>query len=546
MRARSLLAFPLVVATISLLGALATGTAGCGGKKSRSAPHAPTMVGATAGDGHITVTWADSPGADLYIVYYASQEGVTQDDYDTLENGNRSYDVTSPVDIDVPNGQTYFFVVTAVSADGYESKDSQEVFAAPTNWLRPVVIETSGMDALAPRLVADGQGNLLAAWSRQQSDNRYSIHAARYDAGTGDWTPAAAIDSSAGFSYGVSLAGRADGRALAVWRQGNGTLDSIWANEFDSQNWGSPTLVELDDTGTARNPSVALSASSGLAAWTQFDGVSTDDLWANDYTSGGGWGTRQLVENTSGSADYAQVALDDAGNGLILFAQNGALLAAPVTAGPSIGTPVFVHGSNGASSISLAMNGAGDAIAAWLEPNAAGSDVWGARYTGGSWDPPVLLETAVGDAGAPKAAIAEDGDGVVVFPQVVGLHAQLFAVRFVDGQIELPLRIDDDDTGDVKEVAAAVANGRDALAVWTQEVAGAGGPGITKNVYANRYIVESSSWGPAVQAGRLYGLTADPDAVITSDGSAHLVFTRYGNNYNAVVSNTAPAPTPLP
>ncbi|HVO31558.1 MAG TPA: hypothetical protein VMV18_12515, partial [bacterium] len=314
MRVRSLLVVPALVSVVALSGSM-MGCSG-GGKKHHGAPIAPTAVGATAGDANITLSWADVPGAAFYVVYHAEQEGVTQQNYSTLTNGGREYNVTSPYTIDAANGSEVFFVVTAVSAEGFESVDSQEVFASPSPWNRAQLVDASGTDALSPKLVADGAGDLLVAWSSQQG-GRYEIRAARHAAGSFSWDSSVAIDGNNGYSYDVSVANHADGSAIAAWRQGNGTLNDIWANQFSGSSWGTPVQLE-SSANSARNPSVAVSpAGGGMAVWTQSDGTA-DSIFENPW-SGSAWGSAALVETTSTAADFAHVAVDGQSNALVVF-----------------------------------------------------------------------------------------------------------------------------------------------------------------------------------------------------------------------------------
>ena len=52
-----------------------------------------------------------------------------------------------------------------------------------------------------------------------------------------------------------------------------GTYATGWANRFDGTNWGVAELIESDD-GDASNPEIAMAADgSALAVWFQDDGT---------------------------------------------------------------------------------------------------------------------------------------------------------------------------------------------------------------------------------------------------------------------------------
>ena len=93
-------------------------------------PDAPASVSASVANGEIEITWADVPGATSYRVYMAAVGGVKRVNYATLTGNMFHPDLIDKFDhppgLD-PN-TTYFFVVTAVNADG-ESVESCEVTA---------------------------------------------------------------------------------------------------------------------------------------------------------------------------------------------------------------------------------------------------------------------------------------------------------------------------------------------------------------------------------------------------------------------------------
>ena len=129
---------------------------------------------------------------------------------------------------------------------------------------------------------------------------------------------------NAGHAFDPQVALDADGNAVAVWHQSDGTRRNIWANRFTpSGGWGTAELIETDNVGDAFSPQVALDANGyGLAVWYQSDGT-RENIWANRFTPSDGWGAAELIEtDNAGNARRPQVALDANGYGLAVWSQS--------------------------------------------------------------------------------------------------------------------------------------------------------------------------------------------------------------------------------
>jgi fibronectin type 3 domain-containing protein len=132
-----------------------TSTTKGSGTGASGAPGGPTGLTATAGDARVSLSWtapASDGGSPLarYQVYQGTSPGTSGLSASTPV---KSVTGTSTVVTGLTNGTTYYFVVTAVNADGTMSSASAEASAEPTENAvltskkvpKPVIISLAGV-----------------------------------------------------------------------------------------------------------------------------------------------------------------------------------------------------------------------------------------------------------------------------------------------------------------------------------------------------------------------------------------------------------------
>jgi hypothetical protein len=198
------------------------------------------------------------------------------------------------------------------------------------SWGTPTLIEPNPGFASFPHVEFDNNGNAIAAWYQKfGAPQGRHIWANRYDVGSGSWGAPTRLDSSPLDAQGPSLAVNGSGNAMAVWRQWDdqGVFIGIWANQYVvGQGWGTATLIETG-SAAADNPDVAMDSSgNATAVWKQSDGT-FNSIWANRYVAGPGWGTATLIETRNGAADFPKVATDANGNAMAVWQQKNSVWA---------------------------------------------------------------------------------------------------------------------------------------------------------------------------------------------------------------------------
>ncbi len=377
-------------------------------------------------------------------------------------------------------------------SDGTRDNIWSNRYVVGAGWGTAEIIETDNAgNAYNPRIAVDPNGNAIAVW--QQSDGtRNNIWANRYVVGTG-WGTAALIETdNAGSASSPQIAFDRNGNAIAVWYQSNGTRDNIWANRYVvSTGWGTAGLIETDNTGDAYNPQVAFDQDgNAIAVWYQSDGRRFNIL-ANRYVAGTGWGSAELIEiDNAGSAFNPQIVIDRNGNAMAVWYQSEGtrnnIWANRYVAGTGWGTAGLIETNNAgsASSPQIAFDPNGNAIAVWYRSDGTWDNIWANRYVAGTgWGVAGLIETDhTGSAFSPQIAIDWNGNAIAVWYQSDGTRNNIRANRYVAGTgWGLAGLIETDNAGSAYNPQIAFDQNGSAIAVWYQS------DGARNNIWANRF-----------------------------------------------------------
>ena len=203
------------------------------------------------------------------------------------------------------------------------------------------------------RTTMDSAGNAVVIWI--QYDGAQSIWRS-YLRPSGDWATAAVLEDRPGDVHNADVVANSQGDVLTVWTQTDGKAESVWVRRGTTAGaWDAPPDTPLD-IGDSPVDGAAVAVSddgTAMVVWTQPErGVRS--VWARRYVPMAGWDKEPtLVEkhDTEVSPLWIQVRLD----------------------------------------------GAGNAIVAWLEPSGGGVSLWINRFTAAQgWKPePQLIATGL-------------------------------------------------------------------------------------------------------------------------------------------------------
>ena len=290
--------------------------------------------------------------------------------------------------------------------------------------------------AYRSQVAMDGSGNAFAAWEYHDGV-RWRAVVNRFALATGGWgTPVPVDPGTGGGVLDHALAVAPNGDAVVVVSQCCGPAD-IWANVYSGGVWLGPALIETDNAGDAISPSVAMDASgNAVAVWRQWDG-SYRSVMANRFVSGVGWGLARAVETNPGDVGGTpQVALDGAGDAVAVWEQSDGIRSdiwANRLAGAAWGTPVRLESeSTDAASPDVAVHPAGDALAVWSQSDGLRANIWASRFRPASgWQAAERIETDnAGGAMQPVVAMDAAGNGMAAWSHYDGTRFNIWANRF--------------------------------------------------------------------------------------------------------------------
>ncbi len=324
----------------------------------------------------------------------------------------------------------------------------QPAIASPDlGWQTPVPLETqtpSSANLAGIAQSADGTGMIV--WQREGAlDTLMATHFlpnSAGDAGT-DWQVPVQIstgENSIGYTYNGAVGMDSAGDAMAVYYEWNGDGHgyTIYAVYFEhGVGWKTPVAID-QSFGDSYDPVVAMNAfGDAVVVWYVWTG-STYSVYSNHYVPGSGWATAVEVSATTNYSYDPTVAID----------------------------------------------GSGNAIAAWVQNDGGNLHVYAARYaTTSGWGAPLLAETSTDYAYGAEVAMDPEGNGIVAWEEY-------------DGQFNVWAKLYVNTSGwqtatDVKgntyyagyAAPSVTINEGNATVVWSN--ANSGG---TEQVYINRYV----------------------------------------------------------
>lgn len=297
-----------------------------------------------------------------------------------------------------------------------------------------------------------------------------------------------------GVPYNITVGTQPTGQHCQV-QNGTGTANADISNVAvtcaagASQSWQGAALIETNDLARATHPVVATdSQGNAFAVWAQGNGT-FDNIWAARYTPGGGWGAPQIIDDQSGNASEPQIAVDSAGNAVAIWVRQNIVSRRGVVAasysGGAWGAPQDVEGNAGnARSPRIGIDANGVPRVIWIQHDGSFERVRSGTLQGGAWD----MSTSSIDGGTGNTLDAQlhvfaNGGALVVWSQIANGVPRLFQNRFNGIGWSSADYLDNNNTSFNLGMPSIAADGSgNAIVLWSQGTAT-----TSSTVYARRY-----------------------------------------------------------
>jgi hypothetical protein len=278
--------------------------------------------------GNAVVAWSDLSHGVTAVLYNAATDSWGQ-----------AVSVSTDAKLDLAtvaaDAKGHYVLVWSKRGDGTDAT-SPGIWASfstgGATWSTPVQLWAGGAknwdDDIQIAMNRNGQARVI--WAHSESpvtsdsppDKLYSV----YIDGTAN-QPATLVATwpSADVNIYARVAIDGSGNGLIVWVAPDTTVakDSIWAATFVKQTLGTPALVENYDSGYADLPTVAMNAAGqGIVVWRQYTAnTNTLDVYSRRYSVTGSWvSSSDLVYPDSGTEDMS-VALDGYGTANLVLSE---------------------------------------------------------------------------------------------------------------------------------------------------------------------------------------------------------------------------------
>ncbi|MBS1890566.1 MAG: hypothetical protein JST59_04690 [Actinobacteria bacterium] len=283
-------------------------------------------------------------------------------------------------------------------------------------WGPSVPISTAGQYSSHVRLGSDAAGDQVAVWERNAGTNEFVVEAAVRPA-QGSWSTPVEVSTVAPGPRNPDVAVNSTGEAIVVWQQGTISGAGIKAALGDtSGNWDAPETVSVGFD--LSHPTVGIDDNgNAVAAWRE-ELPNTEYGTGVRVLEGGAWGSLQTYGPNSASYESQLLAVDPAGDAVLVMYYEGAIEAVNRSAGGSWGAVETLKSGIAArvQAPQLAISANGEATAIWANGTSGNASIEAARMdAAGIWGNTEVLPAFGTDLHQPSIAIDDTGKATAIW-----------------------------------------------------------------------------------------------------------------------------------
>jgi hypothetical protein len=285
-----------------------------------------------------------------------------------------------------------------------------------------------------PQIGIDSSGNAIIVWEQEgPSFDFFSIQSSRYTVADDTWSQARPLEFGGGSATEVQIAVDGDGNAIVVWSWviSGGNDDIVYVRyAVADDSWTLPVSLRTKPPMMSWFPQISMDPDgNAIVVWQQYDiTLSQFEMRATHFTTADGmWSAPATIDAGTGNALNADIDFDASGNAMAVWQQDGAsgiddiFVSFYTAAGDSWSTPGIIDIDDGIAGLpKIAVDPAGNAIVVWEQDDGTGIfDVQATRYTVSDdlWSPPLILDSGAGTIFDPQISINDAGLAIVVWEQ---------------------------------------------------------------------------------------------------------------------------------
>jgi len=238
------------------------------------------------------------------------------------------------------------------------------------------------------------------------------------------WEAAFLVEDCDSYStYESHCAINEKGDIVVAWKQSNGSGTNLYSRLYlVGEGWSVAEVVEDTSTYVKWRDVAIDNAGNALVVWTQFNGTTTfEDMWSNRYVRGVGWtGPEPIEDDGTVASNHINVLMVDGGYAAVVwtsYVPPKRVMISEYEVGIGWSEPSVLDdgGTTEAYSPSIDADGEGNVIAVWCQSESPECSIWSKRYepSSGWGDAEKVADHAY--FASPVIAVGDGGNAMCVW-----------------------------------------------------------------------------------------------------------------------------------